>query len=117
MPMMVIAMMMAATHHPMAAHRPPNAIQSTLSSKSIGDIGDARGSEGAGTFPLPDHYIEADAQRQPRAGSGGYPGGKARLSRTAQVHWAGQSVMINCSSGSDLDPARAQSTVVGSVRA
>jgi hypothetical protein len=31
--------------------------------------------------------------------------------------WQGRASMIDCPSGSDLDPACAQSTVVGSVRA
>ena len=58
--MMVIAMIMAATHHPMAAHRPPNTIQSTLSNKAMGDIGGAYGYDGAGTSRCRTHYIEAD---------------------------------------------------------
>src|SRR5262245_31962328 len=75
MPMMVIAMMTAATPHPMAAHRPPNTIQSTLSSRAIGDIGEARGYDGAGLSWCRTHYIEAEEQRQTRAGSGGDPAG------------------------------------------
>src|SRR5690349_20666003 len=102
MPMMVIAMMMAATHHPMAAHRPPNTIQSTLSSTAMSDIADARGY--AGTVPGT-HYIETDAQRQMAPDRATAPG-SPRRSGAARIDLVRRGV-VDWPSGSDLGFASA----------